>query len=67
MDLVEKLEKDEVLMSNKLAMQGLADMKLLLDYLDIYNVADKVILFISIAQCSSCVFCFVLGFSSILS
>ena len=41
-DLVETLEKDEVLMNNKFAKQGVADMKLLLEYLDIYNVADKV-------------------------
>ena len=42
LDLVEKIEKDEVLMNNKFIKQGIADMKLFLEYLDIYNVCDKV-------------------------
>ena len=43
MDLVEELEKDEALMKNKSAQQGLADMKMLLEYLEIFNISDKVI------------------------
>ena len=41
-DLVEKLEKDEKLSKNKAALQGLADLKLLLSYCDLYGILDKV-------------------------
>ncbi len=42
LEFVKKLESDENLMKNKSAQQGLADMKTLLEYLDLFNVLDKV-------------------------
>jgi len=50
LDLVEKLEKDEILMNNKFIKEGVADMKLLLEYLDIYSVSDKVSFDLSVAR-----------------
>ncbi|XP_065059389.1 histidine--tRNA ligase, cytoplasmic-like isoform X1 [Rhopilema esculentum] len=49
-DLVEVLEQDDVFMKNKHAQQGLADMKLLLEYLEIFNVSDKVSFDLSLAR-----------------
>ncbi len=36
-DLLEKLKADEVMMSHKVASQGVKDMELLFDYLDVYG------------------------------
>lgn len=41
-DLLEKLSKDENLTKNESASQGLADMAILFDYLDVFNITHKV-------------------------
>jgi histidyl-tRNA synthetase len=41
-DLIDKLKTDERLSQNKLVMQGLDEMRLLLKYCDLYGVLDKV-------------------------
>lgn len=41
-DLLEKLQKDEKLTQNASASQGLEDMALLYDYMDIFGITDKV-------------------------
>ena len=41
-ELVELLTADEALSSNKSAKAGLDDMKLLLQYVDLFAIADKV-------------------------
>lgn len=41
-DLLEVLKKDEKLSKNANATQGLADMDLLFDYMDIFQITDKV-------------------------
>ena len=50
MDLVEKLAANETLMSNKSAKQGVEDMKLLLNYCNLFNVMDKVSFDLSLAR-----------------
>lgn len=42
MELVELLTADEALSNNKSAKAGLDDMKLLLQYVDLFAIADKV-------------------------
>lgn len=42
LDLVEELLQDPKLSQNKLAREGLADMKLLFEYLMLFGIADKV-------------------------
>ena len=41
-DLADRLLNDEVLMTNKSAVAGLNDIKLLLEYMDIFQITDKV-------------------------
>lgn len=41
-DLLEKLSQDENLTKNESASQGLADMAILFDYLDVFNITHKV-------------------------
>lgn len=48
--LLAKLEKDQLLMKNEGACKGIADIKLLLDYLDVFNVKDRVRLDLSLAR-----------------
>ena len=43
-ELIEALLKDERLSANKLAVEGLEEMKLLLRYCDLYGILDKVII-----------------------
>jgi len=50
MDLVEKLLQNEKLISNKSAKQGVEDMKLLLNYCQLFNVMDKVSFDLSLAR-----------------
>jgi len=50
MDLVEKLLENEKLMSNKSAKQGVEDMKLLLNYCQLFGVLDKVSFDLSLAR-----------------
>lgn len=42
LDLVEKLAADQSLMKNKSVKEALEDMTLLLKYLDLFDVSDKV-------------------------
>ena len=42
MELVESLVADEALSKNKSAKTGLDDMKLLLQYVDLFDITDKV-------------------------
>jgi histidyl-tRNA synthetase len=49
-ELCEKLEQDEVLMANTSAKQGVALMKVLFKYLEIFQVADKVKFDLSLAR-----------------
>ncbi len=42
MELVESLMADEALSTNKSAKAALEDMKLLLQYVDLFNITDKV-------------------------
>ncbi|ELT88203.1 hypothetical protein CAPTEDRAFT_183902 [Capitella teleta] len=49
-DLIEQLKQDERLSKNKLVMQGLDEMKLLLRYCDLYGVLDKVSFDLSLAR-----------------
>lgn len=42
MELVDQLSNDSVLMAQKPAAEGVADMRLLLKYCDIYGCLDKV-------------------------
>lgn len=46
-ELVEKLSADQELMKNKNVKEALEDMKLLLKYLDLFDVSDKVCAFIN--------------------
>lgn len=48
--LIDVLEKDKDLMAHQGAHQGLTDVKLLLSYLDIFNVRDRVKLDLSLAR-----------------
>lgn len=50
LDLIAQLEKDERLSSNKLAVQGLEEMKLLLNYCNLYGILDKVKFDLSLAR-----------------
>uniref|UniRef100_A0A8D9EDL9 histidine--tRNA ligase n=2 Tax=Cacopsylla melanoneura TaxID=428564 RepID=A0A8D9EDL9_9HEMI len=49
-DLVEKFMQDDLLKVSKPAMEGLAAIKLLLSYCDIYELTDKVIFDLSLAR-----------------
>lgn len=49
-ELVDTLLQDEKLTSNKLAKQGVEDMKLLLNYCKLFNVMDKVSFDLSLAR-----------------
>ncbi|XP_072400327.1 histidine--tRNA ligase, cytoplasmic [Diabrotica undecimpunctata] len=49
-DLVEKLQQNEVLGKNKSAQEGLEAMKLLLNYCDLYNTSDKILFDLSLAR-----------------
>ncbi|XP_066446780.1 histidine--tRNA ligase, cytoplasmic-like [Eleutherodactylus coqui] len=42
LDLIEKLLKDPKLSQNKLALEGLNDMKILFQYLELFGVTDKI-------------------------
>jgi histidyl-tRNA synthetase len=48
--ILDILEKDEFLMGNGEARQGIADIKLLLEYLDLFGVKDRVRLDLSLAR-----------------
>ncbi|KAG1057041.1 hypothetical protein G6F43_001113 [Rhizopus delemar] len=48
--ILDILEKDEFLMGNEEARQGIADIKLLLEYLDLFGVKDRVRLDLSLAR-----------------
>ncbi|XP_029656953.2 histidine--tRNA ligase [Octopus sinensis] len=50
MELVDRLNNDSVLMAQKPAAEGVADMKLLLKYCDIYGCLDKVSFDLSLAR-----------------
>ena len=41
-DLLEKLAKDEELTKNKSASEGIADMQLLYDFMDAFEITEKV-------------------------
>ncbi|EPS40584.1 hypothetical protein H072_5569 [Dactylellina haptotyla CBS 200.50] len=49
-DLLEELEKSEALASNETIKKGLADMRLLFDYLDIFDVTKKISFDLSLAR-----------------
>lgn len=49
-DLLEKLKKDEVMMGHKVASQGVKDMELLFDYLDVYGISDRMSFDLSLAR-----------------
>ncbi|KAI8987546.1 histidyl-tRNA synthetase [Mycotypha africana] len=49
-DLVETLERDDAFLKHSGAMKGLADIKLLLEYLDVYQMRDRVKLDLSLAR-----------------
>nr|CAB3251815.1 histidine--tRNA ligase, cytoplasmic-like [Phallusia mammillata] len=49
-DLIEKLLTDESLLKSKCAVQGLTDMKLLFNYLEIFQVIDKASFDLSLAR-----------------
>ncbi|KAK6541188.1 Cytoplasmic and mitochondrial histidine tRNA synthetase [Orbilia ellipsospora] len=49
-DLLEELEKTESLASNETIKKGLADLRLLFDYLDIYDVTKKISFDLSLAR-----------------
>ncbi|RPA79021.1 histidyl-tRNA synthetase [Ascobolus immersus RN42] len=49
-DLLSELEKDESLMSSESAKKGVEDLKLLFEYLDIFNVTPKVSFDLSLAR-----------------
>ncbi|ESO08078.1 hypothetical protein HELRODRAFT_156647 [Helobdella robusta] len=49
-ELIEKLEKDEKLSKEKLAMEGLKDMNVLLKFCEIYGVIDMVLFDLSLAR-----------------
>ena len=49
-DLLEKLKLDSTLVANESAKQGLADMELLFDYLEAFNVLDKISFDMSLAR-----------------
>lgn len=49
-ELVEKFMQDDVLKKSKAAVEGLAAIKLLLSYCDIYELTDKVIFDLSLAR-----------------
>ena len=42
-ELVDQLTKDEQLYNNPVAKAGIDDMKLLLEYIELYQISDKVI------------------------
>ncbi|KAJ7338211.1 hypothetical protein JRQ81_010904 [Phrynocephalus forsythii] len=48
--LMEKLVQDPKLSQNKQAMEGLADMKLLFEYLTLFDIVDKISLDLSLAR-----------------
>ncbi|KAM3840244.1 histidine--tRNA ligase, cytoplasmic-like isoform 1-T1 [Vipera latastei] len=48
--LIEKLLKDPKLVQNRLAMEGLEDMKLLFEYLTLFGIIDQVSLHLSLAR-----------------
>ncbi|KYO39156.1 histidine--tRNA ligase, cytoplasmic [Alligator mississippiensis] len=50
LDLVEELLQDPKLSQNKLAREGLADMKLLFEYLMLFGIADKISFDLSLAR-----------------
>lgn len=49
-DMVEELLKDENLSKNKMAMEGLESLQLLLKYCDLYGTMDKVMVDLSLAR-----------------
>lgn len=49
-DLVEKLLEDENLKKQKLAVEGLEEIKLLLKYCQLYGIADKILFDLSLAR-----------------
>ena len=46
--LIEQLQNDELLMANKSAVSGLSDMKLLFEYLEGFQILDKVKIVLSV-------------------
>ena len=49
-DLLEKLEADGLLTANKVANEGIKEMKILFGYLNVFNVADKISFDLSLAR-----------------
>ena len=49
-DLLEKLKQDQELTANARAAEGLADMELLFNYLDVYGVMDRISFDLSLAR-----------------
>jgi len=49
-DLLEKLEADALLMADKVASEGIKEMKILFGYLDVFEVADKMTFDLSLAR-----------------
>ncbi|XP_061193113.1 histidine--tRNA ligase-like isoform X1 [Saccostrea echinata] len=49
-DLIDKLLQDESIKAQKSAVEGLEDLRLLLKYLDLYGITDKVIFDLSLAR-----------------
>jgi histidyl-tRNA synthetase len=47
LDLVTKLTQNQDLMKNKNVKEALDDMKLLLEYMELFNISDKVIVGVS--------------------
>ncbi|XP_068133906.1 histidine--tRNA ligase, cytoplasmic [Hyperolius riggenbachi] len=50
LDLIERLLKDPKLSQNKLALEGLNDMKTLFEYLELFGVTDKILFDLSLAR-----------------
>lgn len=50
MDLVDKLEADAKLMANSSAKKGISDMRLLLEFCEVYGCLDKVSFDLSLAR-----------------
>ncbi|GAC94212.1 hypothetical protein PHSY_001783 [Pseudozyma hubeiensis SY62] len=49
-DLLAKLKADEVMMAHPVASQGVKDMELLFDYLDVYGISDRMSFDLSLAR-----------------
>jgi histidyl-tRNA synthetase len=57
--VLQSLESNESLVSNPLAKQGIADLRLLFDYLEIWNCSQYVSIDMSLARGLDCIFSFI--------